>query len=58
MNQYCQQFNNGSNFFETFFDKIIIGPQSLITKEKLEQYLKQHNINNIDVEMSTSHLKR
>ena len=58
MNQYCLQFNKGNNFFENFFDKIIIGPQSLITEENLRKYLELNKIKNIDVETSTSHLRR
>lgn len=58
LDKYCQKFNRNNNFFESFFDEIIIGPQSQITEENLRRYLKEHNINNIRVTKSNSKLKR
>lgn len=58
LDKYCQKFSINNNFFESFFDEIIIGPQSQITEENLRRYLEEHNINNIRVTKSNSKLKR
>ena len=52
------KFNNNKNFFEMFFDEIMIGPQSKINEENLMRFLALNNINNVKVTKSNSKLKR
>lgn len=52
------KFNNNKNFFEIFFDEIMIGPQSKINEENLKRFLALNDINNVKVTKSNSKLKR
>lgn len=49
---------NSNNFFEMFFDEVMIGPQANISESNLKDFLKRNNINNINVTKSCSHLLR